>query len=505
MWVRKFERDEKIGVDSPIPTQVVSNEEFLPRPQSNDQKKVEMLIGEMGTANAKRLNMDRRKFMRSSMGMATAMMAYNAVHGDFWQVHAEEALDPAVTDEKFPKGKYFILDVQSHFTDGFALPGFRNAEFMKNMGFNEKPLEDNAEAFSFPNYMKEMFFDSETSMVVISGVPGKENTKGRDGHALEGKARGGGVLPSWLMSKSKKQINEFSGSTRALCQGNCAPNHYWDKTANAPDYNELFEQMEREVKIYGINSWKWYCHTDPGRSGNGFQIDDEMSQKFMDKSKELGIKVFSTHKGFSYQSVKLGHLANPKDIEAAALRNPDLSFVVYHSALKHGSNEPNWVEMNQFDPVTGDFLWHNELINIKKRNPQINNVYPEIGSSFALTAVSNPAMCQHLLGKNIKYYGVDHVIWGTDCIWWGSPQAAIELFKRFQFTDEFVEKFGYQKLTDEDKAKIFGLNAAKLYNVDPAAQLKPIPADALTKLKTAYLQEGAWPSNRAYGWVRAEG
>ncbi len=75
-------------------------------------------------------------------------------------------------------------------------------------------------------------------------------------------------------------------------------------------------------------------------------------------------------------------------------------------------------------------------------------------------------MCQHLIGKNIKHYGADHVVWGTDCLWWGSPQWVIDAFKRFQISDELCEKFGYQKLTKDDKAKIFGLNAAKIYGVD---------------------------------------
>ena len=66
------------------------------------------------------------------------------------------------------------------------------------------------------------------------------------------------------MSQRKKDINDMAGRQRALCQGNCAPNHYWDRRPTAPDKTALFEQMEREVKIYGIDSWKWYCHTDPG-------------------------------------------------------------------------------------------------------------------------------------------------------------------------------------------------------------------------------------------------
>ncbi len=500
MWVPKYERDMKKGVDSPIPTQVVSNEEFIPRPQNTKQQQVEHLIGKWGEENAKKVGMDRRDFMRTSMGLATAMLASNAVYGPYWEVDAAEALDPAATNEKYPKGEYFIIDVQAHFTKGTAL-GFRNAEFVQNMGFK---LDGSAESYSFPNFVKEMYFDSETNMVVISGVPGKEKNKSPDGKVLEGKERGGGVLASWYMTECRNKINEIAGCQRALAQGNCAPNHYWDKTANKPDWPALQEQMEREVKKYKIDSWKWYCHFDPGLSGGGFQLDDDNAMQFYQKSRDLGLKTFSVHKGFSYQSRTLGHLANPKDVEKAAVQNPDITFVIYHSALKHGPNEPDYEKMNQYDPVTGDFLWHSVLMDIKKRNPQIKNVYPEIGSSFGLLAIQHPVMCQHLMGKNIKYYGSDHVIWGTDCIWWGTPAPFIELFKRFQFTDEMTEKFGYQKLTKEDKANIFGLNAAKIYGVDVNAKRQGIARDELTKLKDWYKEHGGQASNMAHGWVRAE-
>ena len=56
----------------------------------------------------------------------------------------------------------------------------------------------------------------------------------------------------------------------------------------------------------------------------------------------------------------------------------------------------------------------------------MNNVYCEIGSAFGSLAIEHPEMCMHLIGKNIKHYGVDHVLWGTDCLWWGSPQWVID-------------------------------------------------------------------------------
>ncbi len=504
MWVRKGDRDRAVGVDSPVPTQVVSNEEFLPRPQTQKQRQVENLTMEMGEANAKRLNMTRRAYMASSLGITTALLAQNKVFGQVWDIGPEEPFELAAVEQKLTggkKGKYFIIDVQGHYSNGIAL-NFRNSETAKNMGFN---LKNDVEAYSFKTFVKEMFLDSETSMVVISGVPGREEQRAPDGRVLIDAERTprGAILPSWLMAKSRNEINELAKSQRALSQGNLAPNHYWNKQTNTIDKTATIEQMERELNVYKIDSWKWYCHTDPGRSGNGFRLDDDNAQWFIEESKKRGMKLFSVHKGYSYQSRLLGHLANPQDVEKAALRNPDVNFVIYHSALKHGATDgENWKQMNEYDPETGDFLWHKILMDIKRRNPQIANVYPEVGSFFNTLVVQDPIMAMHGMGLNIKTYGADHVIWGTDCLWWGSPQWSIEAFQRFQISDELCEKHGYKKITEEDKARIFGLNAAKLYNIDVNAQRNALPGDALEKVKQAYLDRGGMRDNDAHGWVR---
>ncbi len=499
MWIPKWQRDQKKGVDSPVPTQVVSNEEFIPRPQTEKQKQVEYLIGKLATEQAKKLGMDRRVFMRTSMGMATCFMASNMVYGQNWIVDKEETQDPAITQAMWPKGQYFIFDVQTHFST-FPL-GFRSSEFMRNMGFQ---LENTRDGYSFQTFVKEMFLDSDTDMIVISGVPSAERHRDGDGNILEGRARGMGVLPSWLMHESKQKINEVAGHQRALAQGNCAPNHYWNRTTNKPDWPALFDQMEHEVKVYDIDSWKWYCHFDPGRSGGGFQLDDEeVSYPFYEKAKELGMKLFSVHKGYSSQSRTLGHLAHPGDIEKAAKDHPDLTFIIYHSAIKHGPGADDYLAEN-FDPTTGDLEWHSELMKIKQRNPEMTNVNVEIGSAFGSLAIIHPEVAMHLMGQNIKNYGIDHVIWGTDCLWWGSPQWVINAFERFQISDELCEKFGYAKLTNEDKAKIFGLNAARLYGVDAAQKRAAFPQDAISRLKVGYLDRGGMRDNAAYGWVRAD-
>jgi hypothetical protein len=93
------------------------------------------------------------------------------------------------------------------------------------------------------------------------------------------------------------------------------------------------------------------------------------------------------------------------------------------------------------------------------------------------------------------------VLWGTDCIWWGSPQWLIEAFRRFQIPETLQEKFGYAPITDADRELIFGLNSAALYDIDVDQARTSFPADSLTSMKQAYRESGAEPSNTAYGWV----
>jgi uncharacterized protein len=116
--------------------------------------------------------MDRRKFMATPMGLAACFLASNKVWGKVWDVDEDEAADQGAYEEKLPTGEYFVLDVQSHFTNGMPI-GLRadigKMEFFQNMGFK---LKEDKEAYSFHNFIKEMFFDSETDMIVISGVPG---------------------------------------------------------------------------------------------------------------------------------------------------------------------------------------------------------------------------------------------------------------------------------------------------------------------------------------------
>jgi hypothetical protein len=80
------------------------------------------------------------------------------------------------------------------------------------------------------------------------------------------------------------------------------------------------------------------------------------------------------------------------------------------------------------------------------------------------------------------------VLWGTDSIWYGSPQDQIVAFRTFQTSPEFRQRFGYPEITPAIRAKILGLNGAKVYGISAQELKKYTATDALAREKTAYLE-----------------
>jgi hypothetical protein len=99
------------------------------------------------------------------------------------------------------------------------------------------------------------------------------------------------------------------------------------------------------------------------------------------------------------------------------------------------------------------------------------------------------------------------VIWGTDSVWYGSPQWQIEAFRRMEIPEEMRETFAFKALGGDDsdvKRKIFGLNICKIHGFDPSDLSKQgvnLKDDRLQKAREAYLKEGADRTNAFYGFV----
>jgi uncharacterized protein len=96
------------------------------------------------------------------------------------------------------------------------------------------------------------------------------------------------------------------------------------------------------------------------------------------------------------------------------------------------------------------------------------------------------------------------VFWGTDSVWYGSPQWQIETFRRLEIPGDMQKKNGFAPIGPGDgpvKSATFGYNAARFYKLDLRAEIAPLREDGIARLKAAYLEDGGMPSNTAYGFI----
>src|SRR4051812_26188068 len=485
MWVRQCELDAAAEELPPIPSRIVSNEEFVPPPQSPQQREYEARVAAISERAAGRQGRSRRDFLRSGSGMAAALTAMNQVYGDCFEVEAVEVEDPLAFREKWPKDQ-FIFDVQTHHVDvsrkwyDNTATGRGVKTFFEMLRPEAATREQAMELLNRAHYVKEVFGDSDTVMAVISGVPSRDWDKN--------------PLPPDQMVATRQFVNDLADSRRVLSHGLLRPN------LGKPE----LEEMERQVKELKIEAWKMYTGAELGE--RAWRMDDEkVAYPFWEKTKALGIKNLCVHKGLPLGAFN-EEACRPLDLEKAAKDWPDLNFIVYHSAFRGTGWLAQGTGKKVVDPKSDDpqeIPWISDILRILERNPQIKNIYFELGSTFGILSMAAPRLCMHMLGQMVQVAGADHILWGTDSIWNGSPQSQIERLRRLRMTDELMTKFRYPQLTDEIKNQIFGLNAARLLGVDVKAQRRAIQSDRLSALRDERRRSPS-PSNTQYGWLWVE-
>src|SRR3981189_1899756 len=196
---------EEASAATPIPTQIVSNGEYLPPPQSATQKRVEARVNELADLNGKRPGLSRRQFLHTSCGMAAAFLAMNDIYGNVFQVAPAEAREPELMLAR-PQGPadHFSCDVQTLCVgDAFDHKELLGLADFASQHWNPKMKEEGVSSlarYKFQNYVKEIYYDSETNLAPLCGAPLDD--------------------PSWwLLSneqivKARALINHFAGSPR---------------------------------------------------------------------------------------------------------------------------------------------------------------------------------------------------------------------------------------------------------------------------------------------------
>ena len=169
----------------------------------------------------------------------------------------------------------------------------------------------------------------------------------------------------------------------------------------------------------------------------------------MEKCRALGIDIVHIHKGPTIHPLN-SDAFDVRDVDDVATAFPDLKFVIDHCGI----------------PRIDDFCW-------------IANQEPNVYGGLAVVSAfvwQRPRYFASMLADLLFFVGPDRLIFGSDYAIY-SPKWMIEHFMDFEFDDATAREAGTE-LTLDVKAKILGLNAARLYGIDVPAdcyQGTPVP------------------------------
>ncbi len=509
-WFSEEQLEQVTPVDSiddlrlPVPTQMVSNGEYMPYPQTDKQKRVEHRVKELSDQAAKKLNTSRRQFLTTSGGMAACFLAMNEIFGRFFNVDPIELVDSAAAATNGPPANLFVLDDQLHIVRNSrrntgqglraiaqGLPNGQNPQGLPDelgrVNFPWNPalvgLPNIDENFQLIQVMKDLYLDSQMTVGIMSNnssaaVPGAAGQPSRapknpaESEAFE-------FLSAPQTMGIRDWVNSIAGSQRMLAHGVILP--------GVPFCDNL-EYMQYQIEELQPDSWKGYTSAtsakrdlDPESLMTRWRLDDEdvaypMYDLIMKNAKQLkkhpGFFNVNIHKGLSTNATAdQPELGNPADIPKAAKDWPDLNFLMYHACIRPGFwvlNALNDVNSGRLRDGVPDILWSTEFaVNCAK----FPNVYAELGTTFASSVITFPTVCAHLLGQFLKYFGEDRIVFGSDSPWYGSPQWQIEALWRFEIPEDMRRKYDYPRLTQQAKRKILGLTSAELYKLNPTGRV----------------------------------
>lgn len=453
----------------------LSNGEFLPPPTSPREREIaRQMLRRIETA-ADRTGVDRRRFLRSSGAMAASLAVLNAcAAGDGVlappstsstsstppSTPQPSTIPPSTTE---PGGEYvvpepedeeacaielggdeFIFDVHTHHVmpEGVWRD---NAARIESMIGNLVPSgcgeADRLECLNRTAYITNMFLGSDTTFALLTDVP---NSGPLDAPVPFDAKVGTADLVDALT---------VAGQSRVLIHDVIAPNF--------GELSSRLDGMTATADTGRVAAFKVYTAWGPGNQGYSL-ADPAIGLPVVEHARDLGVSTICAHKGLPLQEFDR-RFNGPDDICAVAAQFPDMNFVVYHSAYEiqttEGAYDPNRAErgVNSLVKAMDD---HGIVPN--------SNVWCEIGTTWR-EVMNSPTEAAHVMGKLLNRVGGDRVMWGTDGIWLGSPQRQIEAFRAFEITEAFQAEHGYPALTAEVKAKVFGLNAATIFGVDPVA------------------------------------
>jgi predicted TIM-barrel fold metal-dependent hydrolase len=469
----QFSRHQRDQAEDPAPLPLcagpISNGEFIPFPQSARDRAINAVIRSTIDASARRLGIDRRRFLQSAGAVAASLAAFELAgctstatrtsslagrHGRGGTFSAPPPEDTAACQEALDGAGEFIFDVHTHHVIPNG-PWTQNAPEIVDLALSMLPAgctdSSQLDCVDRATYLHDLFLASDTTVAMLTDLPNS------------GTLNAAIPFPEALKTQQITEGLVHGGASRLLVENVIAP--------NVGPLGATLDEMSSAAQSGPPSAFKVYTAWSP--SGLGFSLEDPaIGLPTVQHAHDLGVKVFISHKGLPLVNFD-PTFNHPDDIVTISRQFPDMNFVVYHAAWDPSQAEGPY---NPAATVGIDTL----LAALDRHDVAPNeNVWVDLATMWR-QLLTQPDQAAHALGKLLSRVGQQRVMWGTDAIWFGSPQAQIMAMRAFQITPEFQDLYHYPALSSDLKAAIFGLNAARLFGIDPTATRCAMTADPLS-------------------------
>jgi uncharacterized protein len=316
---------------SPVPTRMISNGEYMPHPQTEQQKHVEHRIKELADMASKKLGISRRQFLSGSGGMAASFLAINEVFANkFFNVGQVEMFEPEAFKENGTPADLFVFDDQTHIVRSSinnpqGLRALAQGPGSVSTGAGFTPAPDRFPPFGNPNngrggnpagvdelgstwspwnpgqlgpdyppnpgppttdlgefhlgqYINRMYLQAQTSVSIISNAnsalftpPGGGTPRAAFSIA---ESLSSEILTGWQTAQCRDFINALAGSRRALAHAQIYPGEGNKQDPLFGDYTQW------QIENMHPDSWKGYniafaASGAPGAQFGRWRLDDK--------------------------------------------------------------------------------------------------------------------------------------------------------------------------------------------------------------------------------------
>jgi uncharacterized protein len=325
--------------------------------------------------------------------------------------------------------EYFIVDGHVHFWDGSPAnqknkygAGFISCFYDYHSGLSPQEYvwpREKYEKYDEATMMQDMFVDGYVDVGIFQ--------------------------PTYLTDFFVNGFNttEVDGAIKEKYPDRFILNTSWDPR----DEEAGLATFEEKVERWGCKGVKLYTAEWKGDS-RGWSMKDPWTERYLEKCVELGVKNIHVHKGPTIWPLNKDSF-DVSDIDHVATAFTDLNFIVEHVGM----------------PRIEDFCW------IAVQEP---NVYG--GLAVLMPFIHpRPRYFADVMAELLFWLGEDRLLFASDYALW-HPKWIVEKFVDFDLPEQVTDEVGVA-LSVEAKQKILGLNAAKLYDLDPQEHGTRLRAD----------------------------